>query len=216
MCCSVRPYKEDNCYLALYLTVRIAIWHCISNAIWHCISSEKCDLTLYPKNCGLTLYSHEIVWFDTVFSWNHTIWHCISQDINAIWHCISWAKCDLTLYFMRIQCQITTIVFVIWHCILKTRYSVKSQYMPAIQWQIATNRPKYSAKSHFGRSNTVSNHRVLFYFLAEWSQYASEPAISPNHYDHDKPNGSNHVVPNTSEPAISLNHSNHNMSGFHH
>ena len=81
---------------------------------------------------------------------------------------------------MRIQCQITTIVFVIWHCILKakhviwhcilkTRYSVKSQYMPAIQWQVATNRPKYSAKSHFRRSNTVSNHRGLFLKLANLS-----------------------------------------------
>ena len=60
---------------------------------------------MYPKNRGLTLYSHEIVWFDTVFSWNHTTWHCISQDIDAIWHCVSWAKCDLTLYFMNTKCD---------------------------------------------------------------------------------------------------------------
>ena len=133
---------------------KIVIWHCILRVVvWHCILMKSYDLTLY---------SHENIRF----------WHCISQDINAIWHCISWAKCDLTLYFMRIQCQITTIVFaiwhcilkakyVIWHCILRTEYSVKSQYMTAIQWQVATNQSKYSAKSHFGRSNTVSNHRAL-------------------------------------------------------
>ena len=76
--------------------------------------------------------------FDTVFH----------ERFDIVFHVLYF---DLTLYFMRIQCQMKTIVFVIWHCILKakhviwhcilkTRYSVKSQYMPAIQWQVAKNR----------------------------------------------------------------------------